>query len=98
MEVYTPQEVKEKLFVGKNKVYELLKTGKLKHFRVGKQYRIPKSELDKFMEKYPNFPDTTSCSNFIEDSLPKLDIEANTPITVILKPIKIFLERWRNKS
>ena len=98
MEVYTPQEVKEKLFIGKNKVYELLKTGKLKHFRVGKQYRIPKSELDRFMEKYPNFSDTTSCNHFIEDSSPITDIDDNTPVKALLKPIKIFLERWRNKS
>ena len=98
MEVYTPQEVKEKLFIGKNKVYELLQTGKLKHFRVGKQYRIPKSELDNFMEKYPNFLDTTSCSNFTEDSLPIVDIEEKTPATLLPKPIKTLLEKWRNKS
>lgn len=98
MEVYTPQEVKEKLFVGKNKVYELLKTGKLKHFRIGKQYRIHKSELDKFMEKYPDFPDTTPGNNLIEDDRPVLDTEANTPVSGFFKPVKIFLERRRNKS
>lgn len=48
-EVYTPQQVMEKLYISKSTVYDLLRTGKLEHFKIGKHYRIRKNALDDFI-------------------------------------------------
>ena len=50
-EMLTPQDVMGRLFIGKNKVYELLQTGELKSVRVGKQYRIPGSALKSYLKE-----------------------------------------------
>lgn len=47
----TPQDVMGRLYIGKGKVYELLRTGKLKSIRIGKQYRIPGSALECFLKE-----------------------------------------------
>jgi excisionase family DNA binding protein len=36
------EDLMEMLDIGRNKAYELLKSGQIKSFKVGKAYRIPK--------------------------------------------------------
>ena len=47
-DVLTPEDVMHFLSIGRNTVYNILKTGELSSVKVGKQYRIPK----KFMIQY----------------------------------------------
>ena len=41
----TLEEVCEALMIGKNAAYRLLKEGKLKAFRIGRIWKIPRSSL-----------------------------------------------------
>lgn len=43
-----PQEVMQLLRIGKNTCYELLASGKLQGFRIGKQWRVAREEIDRF--------------------------------------------------
>lgn len=45
-EILTVSDVCELLFIGRNRVYELLNTGLLKGFRIGTTWRIPKKSLE----------------------------------------------------
>ena len=42
-------DICEILFVGRNRVYELLNEGLLKGFRVGRAWRIPKKSLETYI-------------------------------------------------
>ncbi len=44
-EYMTPKEVMEELAIGKNTFYTLVNEGKLPAFRIGKQWRVRRSEL-----------------------------------------------------
>ncbi len=44
-DILTPKEVREILGVGANKIYELLKSGAIKNFQVGRSRKIPKEFL-----------------------------------------------------
>lgn len=46
MSVY---DVSEALYIGKNRVYELLGNGSLKGFRIGKIWKISKKNLEKYV-------------------------------------------------
>ena len=48
-DILTLDEVCEALHIGKNAVYELLKTRKLKSFKCGKCYKVPKKCVEKFV-------------------------------------------------
>ena len=48
--VLTPAEVMTILGIGKNAVYGLLNSGKLRGFRIGRSWRISSQELDRFLE------------------------------------------------
>lgn len=48
---YTPQEVARMLKVDRNTVYRYLSSGELNAFYVGRQRRISKTELDKFLSE-----------------------------------------------
>ena len=50
-EIFTAQEIMEILFVGKNTVYELLNSGELKGFRIGKTWRVTKESLENFISE-----------------------------------------------
>lgn len=50
-EMLTPDDVKQRLFVGKSKVYEILRSGKLKSLRIGRQYRVSESALQDYIEE-----------------------------------------------
>lgn len=45
----TPQEVADVLKIKKNTVYELIKRGELKCNKIGKQFRISRSQLDEYL-------------------------------------------------
>lgn len=49
IKTYTIEELQKVLQVGRNKAYELVRTGKIKSVRVGKQIRIPEKYLDEFL-------------------------------------------------
>ena len=48
-EVLTVSDVAEILYVGRNTVYELLNSGALEGFRIGKTWRIPKVNLERYI-------------------------------------------------
>lgn len=47
--ILTPSDVMDILGVGKNTAYELLNSGKLKGFRVGRNWRVTCEALEDFM-------------------------------------------------
>lgn len=50
-EYLMPREVMDLLYIGKNTLYKLLNSGELKGFRIGKQWRVERSELQKYVSK-----------------------------------------------
>ena len=48
---YTPREVGDILKVNYRKILDLIILGQLNAIRVGRQYRIPESELEEYLEK-----------------------------------------------
>lgn len=50
-DILSPHEVKEILKIGTNQVYSILKSGELRSFKLGKQYRIPKKCLIEYINK-----------------------------------------------
>lgn len=48
-DILTVEDICELLFVGRNRVYELLNDGSLKGFRVGRTWRIPKKSLETYI-------------------------------------------------
>lgn len=49
-EVLTVQELQEILPVGKNAIYNLLKSNTIKHIRVGNKFIIPKQNVINFLQ------------------------------------------------
>ena len=49
--IMTPDEVHKALRISKGAVYTLLHSGQLKHFRIGRNIKIPKYGLIEFLEK-----------------------------------------------
>ena len=50
-EILTIDEVMDYLNTGRNSVYKLLISGKLKGFRIGRVWTIPKKSLDKYIDE-----------------------------------------------
>ena len=50
-DVLTTEEVMELLNIGKNAIYKLLASGELKSFRVGRNWKIPRKEVDAYIDK-----------------------------------------------
>lgn len=50
-ELLTVEEVMEILYLGKNTVYGLLRSGELKGIRFGRVWRIPKDSIRKMIER-----------------------------------------------
>lgn len=48
-EVYTVKEVAEMLGLGRNTVYDNIRTGKIPHVQLGKRILIPKGPVDRFL-------------------------------------------------
>lgn len=53
-EVLSVYDVAEVLGTGKNRIYELVNSGKLKAFRLGNVWRIPKKSLEIFITESAN--------------------------------------------
>lgn len=50
-EFYTAQELADKLRVNIMTIYRYIKAGKLKSYKIGKEFRIDKKEFDSFLNK-----------------------------------------------
>ena len=50
-EFYTAKELAEKLRVNIMTIYRYIKAGKLKAYKIGKEFRIDKKEFNKFLNK-----------------------------------------------
>ena len=48
-EILTVEEVADILYIGKNTVYSLLRSGDLRAFRIGKPWRIPRFCLEEYI-------------------------------------------------
>ena len=48
-DILSVSDICEILFIGKNRTYELLNSGSLKGFRVGRTWRIPKKSLETYI-------------------------------------------------
>ena len=46
----TVEELCEILMIGKNAAYQLLKENKIKSFRLGRIWKIPRASIDKYIE------------------------------------------------
>ncbi|GAA6376481.1 hypothetical protein I230019B6_18410 [Firmicutes bacterium i23-0019-B6] len=56
--ILTPEEVSEVLRIGMNRTYDLLRTGKLKAFREGRIWKIPKVSLLEYISTRCNDTDS----------------------------------------
>ncbi|MEI3895175.1 MULTISPECIES: helix-turn-helix domain-containing protein [unclassified Bacillus (in: firmicutes)] len=48
-DVVNVEDLMEMLNIGRNKAYELLQSGKVRSFKVGKSYRIPKVYIQQYV-------------------------------------------------
>ena len=48
-DVVTPKDVMEMIKAGRNNVYKLLQENKIKSFKIGKNYKIPKKYVIDFI-------------------------------------------------
>lgn len=51
IEVYTLKEIEDLLQVTRRTIYNWIKGGKLKAFRIGKEWRVTREALDAFTQK-----------------------------------------------
>lgn len=49
-EFYTTEELAERLRVNIMTIYRYIKAGRLKAHKIGKEFRIPKDEFDRFLK------------------------------------------------
>ena len=47
--LFTPMELAEYLNIGKNRAYELLRSGKIVAFRIGKTWKVSRAAIDKYI-------------------------------------------------
>lgn len=50
-EFYTAEELSQKLRVNIMTIYRYIKAGRLKAYKIGKEFRIDKKEFDNFLTK-----------------------------------------------
>ncbi len=50
-DILSPEEAMELLQIGKNAIYILLASGKLKGFKVGRNWKIPRKCVDEFIDR-----------------------------------------------
>lgn len=50
-EYYTAKELAEKLSLNVMTIYRYIDAGKLKAYKIGKEFRIEKAEFERFMNK-----------------------------------------------
>ena len=49
--ILTPEDIMEELCIGKNTVYALLSSGKLRAFKIGTKWKIPRKALDEYIDE-----------------------------------------------
>ena len=49
--IYTPEEARTRLQIGRTKFYELLRDGRIKAIRNGRNFLIPESSLAEYIEQ-----------------------------------------------
>lgn len=54
-EILTVEEVSEILYIGRNTTYDLLRSGELKGFRIGRVWKIPRNNIDRYIEEKCRF-------------------------------------------
>ena len=54
-EILTVEEVSELLYIGRNTTYDLLRSGELKGFRIGRVWKIPRNNIDRYIEEKCRF-------------------------------------------
>ena len=50
-DIITIPELCEALMIGRNRAYELLKTGQISAFQLGRNWKIPKIALEEYLKK-----------------------------------------------
>lgn len=68
--ILTPQEVADILKLKKNTVYEMIKRGDIKASKMGKQFRILRSDVDAYLAAQSNSVEVASNSNSIAIAKP----------------------------
>lgn len=70
-DILSVYDVAEALYIGKNRVYELLEDGTLKGFRIGRVWKIPKVALQEYIVAQSNLnmpfsksPGTTKAASY----------------------------------
>ena len=53
-EIMKFEEVMEYLNIGKSTLYNLLRNGKIRSFKIGKVWKIPKSSVEEYVRKSIN--------------------------------------------
>ncbi|MDO4329073.1 MAG: helix-turn-helix domain-containing protein [Lachnospiraceae bacterium] len=53
-DILTITDVCEILLIGRNRAYELLKTGEIHGFQLGRTWKIPKIALEEYLKKQAN--------------------------------------------
>jgi len=53
-EFYTSRELADKLRVNIMTIYRYIKAGKLKAYKIGKEFRIEKKEFNNFLDRVKN--------------------------------------------
>ena len=48
-EILTSDEVMDYLLIGRNTLYELLRKGKIKGFKIGSCWKIPRAAVDEYI-------------------------------------------------
>ena len=48
---YKVEELAPILGIGRNSAYELVRSGQIRSFRVGRAYRVPKDAVEEFLRK-----------------------------------------------
>ena len=54
IEILTVEQLQELLYIGKNTAYELLNSGKLKGFRIGRVWKIPVKAVEEYITESRN--------------------------------------------
>lgn len=52
--ILSPEEAMEELQIGRNAIYKLLSSGKLKGFKVGAHWKIARKSIDAYIDEQIN--------------------------------------------
>lgn len=49
--ILSAEEAMEELQIGKNAIYDILRSGELEGFKIGRNWKIPRKSIDKYIDK-----------------------------------------------